>query len=131
MLPPPNDASDWVALTDDALPVESLTSWVTTERVSLSAVGEQGNGDSYNPAISADGRYIAFTSSASNLTAGDGNADLDIFVRDRVAHTTVLASVGPHGTMGDGPSVGTVDGDGRQAPSRPLPRLRRAQRRRM
>ena len=32
MLPPPNDAINWVALTDDALPVESLTSWVTTER---------------------------------------------------------------------------------------------------
>ncbi len=32
MLPPPNDACDWVALTDQALPVESLTSWVTTER---------------------------------------------------------------------------------------------------
>ncbi len=32
MLPPPNDAINWVALTDDALPVESLTSWATTER---------------------------------------------------------------------------------------------------
>jgi molybdopterin synthase catalytic subunit len=32
VLPPPNDACDWVALTADALPVESLTSWVTTER---------------------------------------------------------------------------------------------------
>jgi len=86
----------------------------TTERVSLSSAGEQGNGDSYGPAISADGRYVAFTSSASSLTAGDDNSDLDIFVRDRVAHTTVLASVGPHGTMGDGPSVApSISADGR------------------
>src|SRR6266851_4170348 len=86
----------------------------TTERVSLSSAGEQGNGDSYGPAISADGRYVAFTSSASNLTAGDDNSDLDIFVRDRVAHTTVLASVGPHGTMGDGPSVApSISAEGR------------------
>ncbi len=86
----------------------------TTERVSLSSAGEQGNGDSYGPAISADGRYVAFTSAASNLTPGDGNGELDVFVRDRVAHTTVLASVGPHGTLGDGPSIApSISGDGR------------------
>ncbi|HKN37955.1 MAG TPA: hypothetical protein VJ622_06345 [Acidimicrobiia bacterium] len=86
----------------------------TTERVSLSSAGEQGNGDSFGPAISADGRYVAFTSSASNLTPDDTNGELDIFVRDRVAHTTVLASVGPHGTPGDGPSVApSISGDGR------------------
>ena len=54
----------------------------TTERVSVSPAGEQSNGDSYGPAISADGRYVAFTSSASNLAAGDTNNELDIFVRD-------------------------------------------------
>ncbi len=86
----------------------------TTERESLSSTGEQGDGDSYNPALSADGRYVAFTSSASNLAPGDANSDLDIFVHDRVAHTTVLASVGPHGAMGDGPSVApSISGDGR------------------
>ncbi len=86
----------------------------STERVSLSSAGEQGNGDSYGPAISADGRYVAFTSAASNLTPGDGNGELDVFVRDRVAHTTVLASVGPHGTPGDGPSgAPSISGDGR------------------
>jgi Tol biopolymer transport system component len=85
-----------------------------TERVSLSSAGEQGGGDSYGPAVSADGRYVAFTSSAPNLTAGDDNSELDIFVRDRVARTTVLASVGPHGTMADGPSVApSISADGR------------------
>ncbi|HEY0398548.1 MAG TPA: calcium-binding protein, partial [Acidimicrobiia bacterium] len=86
----------------------------STERESLSSTGEQGDGDSFGPAISSDGRYVAFTSAASNLTAGDANSNLDIFVRDRLAHTTVLASVGPHGTMGDGPSVApSISGDGR------------------
>jgi Tol biopolymer transport system component len=86
----------------------------STERESLSSTGEQANGDSYGPAISSDGRYVAFTSAASNLTAGDANSNLDIFVRDRLSHVTVLASVGPHGTMGDGPSVApSISGDGR------------------
>ena len=86
----------------------------TTERVSVSAAGEQSTGDSYGPAISADGRYVAFTSSASNLAAGDTNNELDIFVRDRLAHTTVLVSTGPHGALADGPSVApSISADGR------------------
>jgi len=86
----------------------------TTERVSLSSAGEPGDGDSYAPAISADGRYVAFTSAAANLVAGDTNHELDVFVRDRVARTTVLVSTGPHGELGDGPSVApSISGDGR------------------
>ena len=73
----------------------------TTERVSLSGQGEAGNGASYDPAVSADGRYVAFTSAASNLTAGDSNEELDIFVRDRDEGATVLVSVGPQGVPGD------------------------------
>ena len=85
-----------------------------TERVSLSSAGGQGNGASYDPAISADGRYVAFTSTASNLTSGDRNGELDVFVRDRVNRRTVLASVGPRGVLGDGPSVASsISGDGR------------------
>jgi Tol biopolymer transport system component len=86
----------------------------TTERVSVSSLGAEGNGDSYDPAISADGRYVAFTSSASNLTAGDSNDELDIFVRDLVGRSTVLVSAGPQGAMGDGPSVApSISADGR------------------
>ena len=44
-----------------------------TERVSLSSYGDQGNGDSYEPAITPDGRYVAFMSEASNLISGDVN----------------------------------------------------------
>ena len=45
----------------------------TTERVSVASAGNQGNGDSDDPAISADGRYVAFQSFASNLVPGDTN----------------------------------------------------------
>jgi Tol biopolymer transport system component len=85
-----------------------------SEVVSLSTSEAQSDGDSFDPAISADGRYVAFTSSATNLTPGDTNRELDVFVRDRLGHRTVLASVGPEGMMGDGPSVApTISGDGR------------------
>jgi hypothetical protein len=46
-----------------------------TTRVSLASAGSQANGNSYQPAISADGRYVAFLSNASNLVAGDTNGD--------------------------------------------------------
>jgi Tol biopolymer transport system component len=49
--------------------------------VSVSSTGQQGNDSSYDPAISADGRYVAFASFATNLVAGDTNGDLDVFVR--------------------------------------------------
>ncbi|MEW6472507.1 MAG: hypothetical protein AB1679_09555 [Actinomycetota bacterium] len=85
-----------------------------TERVSVSGAGAEGNGASYDPAISGDGRFVAFTSGASNLTEGDDNEELDIFVRDRMTGRTVLASVGPQGVPGDGPSVAaSISGDGR------------------
>jgi Tol biopolymer transport system component len=51
------------------------------------------NGPSGEPSISADGRFVAFSSVASNLVAGDTNAFPDVFVRDRVTRTTTLVSV--------------------------------------
>jgi Tol biopolymer transport system component len=86
----------------------------TNERASVSSLGVEGNGASYGPAISADGRFVAFTSGASNLTAGDDNHQIDIFVRDLSGRTTVLVSAGPKGAMGDGPSVApSISADGR------------------
>src|SRR4051812_31139080 len=55
----------------------------TTELVSVSSTGEQANGRSDSGSISPDGRFVAFTSSASNLVPGDTNGAHDIFVRDR------------------------------------------------
>ncbi|MEG3973280.1 calcium-binding protein, partial [Microcoleus sp. herbarium8] len=54
----------------------------TTTRVSVSGASNPGNGDSFNPSISADGRFVAFASFASNLVPGDTNFSNDIFVRD-------------------------------------------------
>jgi cold shock CspA family protein len=65
----------------------------TTELVSVDAYGNQGNGGSYSSAISADGRYVAFSSAATNLVASDTNGKLDVFVRDRATGTVELVSV--------------------------------------
>ena len=55
-----------------------------TTRVSVSSTGEEGNsGSLFYPSISANGRFVAFTSYASNLVAGDRNHAEDVFVRDR------------------------------------------------
>jgi Tol biopolymer transport system component len=71
----------------------------TTRRVSVTTTGEQANGDSEDPAISADGRYVAFTSSASTLAPGDTNGLDDVYVRDRTGGTTERVSVGAAGEL--------------------------------
>src|SRR5262249_50814072 len=63
------------------------------ELVSVSATGAVANSSSIAPSISADGRYVAFMSAASNLVDGDDNQRWDIYVRDRVGKTTVRASI--------------------------------------
>ncbi len=74
-------------------------------RASVSNGGVQASGDSpFTPGISGDGRYVVFTSIASDLVLGDTNANWDVFVFDRVTVTTVRASVGPGGVGGNGPS---------------------------
>jgi hypothetical protein len=73
----------------------------TTTRVSVASDGTQGNADSEAPAISADGRYVAFDSGASNLVAGDTNVTLDVFVHDRTTGDTSLVSVASDGTQAD------------------------------
>jgi hypothetical protein len=77
----------------------------TPERVSVSTAGVQGNGDSSSNgsgvSISADGRFVAFQSAASNLVAGDWNGSGDVFVRDRLAGTTELVSVSSAGVQGN------------------------------
>ncbi len=62
--------------------------------VSVGTNQSAGNGVSYNAALSPDGRFIAFVSSASDLVNGDTNGIPDVFLRDIQAGTTVLVSVG-------------------------------------
>ncbi len=86
----------------------------TTIRVSVSSGGAQSNGISDQPAISGDGRYVAFHSNATNLVTGDTNAKYDVFVRDVVAGTTTRVSVSTSGTEGNGDSAQpAVSADGR------------------
>ncbi len=77
----------------------------TTVRVSVSGDEVQGNGWSGSPAISGDGRYVAFRSLASNLVSDDTNGISDVFVRDLVEGTTVRASVSSDEVQGDGASL--------------------------
>lgn len=80
-----------------------------TRRVSVSTTGAQGNGPSFLPSISGDGRFVAFGSVATNLVPVDANGGTtDVFVRDRSARTTTLVSVADDGTPGNGISNNPV-----------------------
>jgi Tol biopolymer transport system component len=86
----------------------------TTRRVSVGPHGVQGNGSSGAPSISADGRFVAFDSAASNLVRGDTNGQADVFVRDRQMATTRRVSVGPGGVQGNsGSGTPSISADGR------------------
>jgi Tol biopolymer transport system component len=85
-----------------------------TTRVSVDSSGVQGNGGSYTPSISADGRYVAFYSDSSNLITGDTNAKGDVFVHDRQTGTTTMVSVDSSGVQGNGNSeYPSISADGR------------------
>ena len=74
----------------------------------------QANAQSGTPSISADGRYVAFMSDATNLVAGDGNARADVLVCDRQTHTIQRVSVDSSGAEADNgsfyPAI-SADGD--------------------
>jgi len=98
-----------------------------TVRVSLSSTGLQADGASYSPSLSGDGRFLAFTSEASNLVPGDTNGVADVFVHDRDPDgngifdegngVNVRVSVDSSGLEADGASYGayshTISNDGR------------------
>jgi hypothetical protein len=92
-----------------------------TERVSVSDTGGEANNGSAWPAISSDGRFVAFTTAASNLVAGDTNGVLDVVVFDRQSHTVELVSLTNDGVQGNldsgvASSFGapvSISGDGR------------------
>jgi hypothetical protein len=88
----------------------------TTERVSVSSGGAEGDSCSMigRPALSGDGRYVAFESPATNLVAGDTNAVHDIFVRDRVSDTTERVSLSSGGAEANSASVyASISSNGR------------------
>jgi hypothetical protein len=83
----------------------------TTTRVSVNSAGDPGNRDSRNPPISADGRFVAFNSDASNLVLGDTNSKGDIFVRDTLTNTTTRVSVDSAGILGES-GIPSISADG-------------------
>jgi Tol biopolymer transport system component len=94
--------------------VEAYNAVLTTRRISVGDNDTEGDGNSFNPLISADGRYVAFRSEASNLVSGDTNGEFDIFVYDTVANTTRRVSVGDNGIQGNGSSFSPfISADGR------------------
>jgi Tol biopolymer transport system component len=92
----------------------------TTSRISIASDGTQGNDSSFLPRISADGRFVAFYSIASNLVAAtDTNGATDAFLHDRVTGSTVCLSLKVDGSFSTGGisfgSPPTLSDDGRTA----------------
>ena len=84
--------------------------------VSVSSAGEQGDFESYNPSISADGQFVVFGSFASTLVAGDTESQPDIFIRDRSTGVTERENVSSAGVAGNFESSDTsISADGRYA----------------
>ena len=86
-----------------------------TERVSVASDGKQGNNGGWHPAISADGRFVAFWSGSNNLVEGDTNFVEDQFVHDRETKETTRVSVASDGTEGKlaSENAPSISADGR------------------
>ena len=83
----------------------------TTTLVSKNDAGVPGNNYSFGGAMSPGGRYVFFTSRATNLVPGDTNRHMDVFVRDRRRGTTRRIDMGIHGqTNGDSDALGISAG---------------------
>jgi Tol biopolymer transport system component len=78
----------------------------TTQLVSIDSSGNQANDFSFYPSISADGRYVAFGSYASNLVAEDTNEQPDVFVHDMSTGTTQRVNMSPCGSQANSGAYG-------------------------
>jgi Tol biopolymer transport system component len=86
-----------------------------TERVSVDSSGVEGDGGSFTPSLSSDGRFVAFASLSSNLVAGDANASSDVFVHDRATGLTERVSVdAAGGEANDGSMAPVLSADGKR-----------------
>ena len=111
-----SDATNLVPGDDNAAKDIFLHDWATgqTERLSLSAAGEEGNASSVRPEISGDGRWVVFSSLASNLVPEDTNGVEDIFLVDLLHGGIERMSVSVAGDQANGASTQPVlSGDGR------------------
>ena len=95
-------------------PISTYAVTTSIERASVDSAGNQGNGGSEEIWVSANGRYAAFKSSASNLVPGDTNAQADVFVRDLVTDTTERVNVDSNGNQANGwSSPSAISSNGR------------------
>jgi len=84
----------------------------TTTRVSVASNGAQGNGSSFDPVVSDDGRFVAFESLATSLDGADINGSNDIYVRDRQMGTTMWVSAGQNAGRNGGSYDPQISGNG-------------------
>ncbi len=91
-----------------------VSAQVPVTRVNVSSAGDEAHDASAAPAVSADGRFIAFASTANNLVPADTNGVGDVFVRDRQTGETVRVSVAAGEVQANNTSGNpTISGDGR------------------
>ncbi|MER3520886.1 MAG: hypothetical protein C4317_01065 [Acidimicrobiia bacterium] len=95
-------------------PAMGAATWSTIERISQASGGGNTDGNSGEPSVSWNGRFVAFSSLSSNLVTGDTNSKRDIFVKDRQIGTTVRVSVDSSGTQANDHSrQPAISGNGR------------------
>lgn len=119
----PDDTNDRCSPFEDGQPVNCPDIYVhdrqtgETTRVSVASDGTQGNarsGEQNAPSLSADGRYVAFVSRATNLVMDDTNKQPDVFIHDRQMRITSRVSLASDGTQANGASTSPViSADGR------------------
>jgi Tol biopolymer transport system component len=85
-----------------------------TSRITVLSTGEESNGNSREPTMSSDGRYVAFLSSASNLTANDNNRTADVFLVDRQVPTILVATQAAHPVVGLDALQPAISANGKQ-----------------
>ena len=83
-------------------------------RMSVSSAGEEGNYGSGGATVSADGRFVAFDSAASNLVPGDTNGNTDVFVHDTQTGVVERVSMAWNGNEArDDSRCPSISADGR------------------
>jgi Tol biopolymer transport system component len=99
-------------LSSDIFVKDTFTGAIT--RVSTNSAGSEADANSTAPSISADGRYVAFTSWASNLVSGDTNGLSDIFIKDTLTGAVTRVSTDSSGGEANGMSdMASISADGR------------------
>ena len=106
-------------ITDDKNGMKDIFIWHSAtnkiERVSMAKDGKDANAESYEPSVSGDGNFIAFTSTASNISETEkGTSNNNVFLRDMVLNKTIMISIDPTSKKGGGGSNASIAYDGKR-----------------